>query len=234
MLSWTLGGYISDNIKIASSFFFEDETETDACDEILSKTYGSYKEKVTEAVEYFCKGFSSFPFNWKHIYNGPANSGAANLLYPEPSGMESTMTCFPYDDLYGWRGIAAENPRRKDLPLYPVEVLEKQYRLMCEEWEKGLEIIKDIPDCEFKDMAVYTYTLFKASHNQIQYYIERDGKKDIQKMQEIIKSEKELAVCALKIMLRNSSVGYEAANHYYVTRSALAEKIVQCEYLLNR
>ena len=62
------------------------------------------------------------------------------------------------------------------------------------------------------------------------YYIERDGKRDVQKMENIIKSEKKLALEALKIMLRNSSVGYEAANHYYVTRSALAEKIIQCDY----
>lgn len=231
MLSWTLGGYISDNIKIASSFFFEDDH--DEYDGILTKTYGKYKDKVKDAVKYFCKGFSEFPFNWKHIYNGPANSGVANLLYPEPSGMKSTMTCFPYDDLYTWRGIAAENPTRSDLPLYPVNVLENQYRLICKDWEKGLEIIADMPDCEFKDMAIYTYTLFKASHNQIMYYIERDGKRDVQKMENIIKSEKKLALEALKIMLRNSSVGYEAANHYYVTRSALAEKIIQCDYLLN-
>ena len=231
MLTWTLGGYVSDSIKIASSFFFEDNE--DAYDDILTKTYGKYKNTVKDAVKYFCKGFSEFPFNWKHIYNGPANSGAANLLYPEPSGMKSSMTCFPYDDLYTWRGIAAENPTRTDLPLYPVEVLENQYRLMCEDWEKGLNVISDMPDCEFKDMAIYTYTLFKASHNQIMYYIERDGEKNIHKIKDIIKSEKELAISALKIMLKNSSVGYEAANHYYVTRSGLAEKIIQCDYLLD-
>ena len=37
---------------------------------------------------------------------------------------------------------------------------------------------------------------------------------------------------ALQIDLRNSAVGYEAANHYYVSRTALSEKIVQCRYLL--
>ena len=90
-----------------------------------------------------------------------------------------------------------------------------------------------MPECEFKDMAVYTYTLFKASLNQIRFYMERDGSGDTRKLKEIIKSEKELALTAYEIMLRNSAVGYEASNHYYVTRSMLAEKVVQCNYLIN-
>ena len=82
-------------------------------------------------------------------------------------------------------------------------------------------------------MAVYGYTLFKASLNQITYYILRE-KGDTEAMQEIVKSEKELALTAYEIMLRNSSVGYEAANHYYVSRSTLREKVVQCDVLLDK
>ena len=234
MLTWTLGGYISDSIKMASSYFFEDEGNTkDVYDEMLNQTYGEYGETVKEGVHHFCKGFSEYPFNWLHIYNGPSNSGVANLLYPEPSNMKGTMTCFPYDDLFGsWRGKPASNPGGDEL-LYPPEVLEVQYSKMCAEWEKGLEIIKDVPDSEFKDMAIYNYTLFKSSHNQIRYYLERDGKADKNVLADIVKSEKELAIKAYKIMLKNASVGYEAANHYYVTRANLEEKIVQCDYLLD-
>lgn len=234
MLAWTLGGYISDNIKMASSYFFEDEmSDTDAYDEILGRTYGEYANVIKSAVSHFCKGFSAYPFNTMHIYCGPSNAGAANLFYPKPSGMSGTMTCFPYDDLYGtWRGKSVSNPEDEDY-LYPPEVLEKQYGLICDEWEKGLEVIKELPDCEFKDMAIYNYTLFKSSHNQIRYYLQRDGAADRACINEIIKSEKELAIKAYKIMLKNAAVGYEAANHYYVTRANLCEKIVQCEYLLN-
>ena len=81
-------------------------------------------------------------------------------------------------------------------------------------------------------MATYGYTLFKASLNQIRYYLLRDGEPDKAKMDEIVKSDKELALTAYEIMLRNSSVGYEAANHYYVTRASFMEKVVNCDYLL--
>ena len=43
---------------------------------------------------------------------------------------------------------------------------------------------------------------------------------------------RELALLAYRIMLRNAAVGFEAANHYYATRSNLIEKVVQCDYLL--
>ena len=87
--------------------------------------------------------------------------------------------------------------------------------------------------CEFYDMAVYGYTLFKGALNQITYYILRE-KGDKTAMNEIVKSEKNLALTAYEIMLRNSSVGYEVANHYYVSRSTLREKIVQCDVLLSK
>ncbi len=235
MLSWTLGGYISDSIKIASSYFFEDESLTeDAYDNVLTMPYGEYAETVKKASTLFCRGFANYPFNIYHLYRGPSNAGVASLLYPEPSNMRATTTCFAYDDIKGWCARHPGDDTKGWPELYTGEIIAKQYELICNDWEKGLEIIKDMPDCEFKDMAYYGYTLFKASYNQTAYYLERDGDANRDIMNELVKSELELAVIAYKIMLKNAAVGYEAANHYYVTRSSLAEKIIQCEYLLNK
>lgn len=234
MLSWTLGGYLSDNIKIASGYFFEDEmTKDNIYDSVLMETYGEFSKTVKKAVNCFCKGFREYPFNWKHIYFGPSNAGSANLLYPEKSGMKATMTCYPYDDIETWRGVPAKYHVSEQERLYSAKTLKSQYMKVYTEWEKGMELIKDMPICEFKDMAEYCYTLFKASFNQVSFYIERNDKNDFRKLREIVKDEMNLAVNAYKIMLRNCAVGYEAANHYYVTRGMLAEKIVQCDYLLN-
>ncbi|MBO5955779.1 MAG: hypothetical protein J6Q10_03150 [Clostridia bacterium] len=222
MLSWTLGGYISDNIKIASAYFFEDtENSENPYDVVLSNSYGEYAESVRKAVNHFCKGFLEYPFDVRHIYDGPSNSGAANIIYDEPTGLNATMTCYPHDDLKDWCG-----------PVYTPEILEGQYVKLCEEWEKGLACLEDMPVCEFKDMATYGYTLFKASLNQIRYYMLRDGKPDKAKMDELVRSDKELALMAYEILLRNSAVGYEAANHYYVTRTSFMEKVINCDYLL--
>ncbi len=224
MLSWTLGGYISDNIKIASAYFFEDtENHEDPYETVLKNSYGEYAGTVKKAVQHFCRGFSEYPFDMMHIYDGPSNSGVANLLYPEPSGIKPTMTCFPYDDVMDWCA-----------DVYTPEILESQYGKVCAEWEKGLAILEKMPTCEFKDMALYGYSLFKGALNQIRYYILRDNAPDKAAMDEIVKSEKELAIMAYEIMLRNSAVGYEAANHYYVTRTSFIEKVINCDYLLSR
>ncbi len=222
MLSWTLGGYVSDNIKIASGYFFEDEAVKNAYMSMLEITYGDYADKVKQAVSDFCKGFAEYPFDCQHIYHGPSNAGAANIIYTEPTGMKATMTCYPYDDLDTWCAN-----------VYPPDILKSQYEKLCYHWENGLEHIKDMPDCEFKDMAVYGYTLFKSSLNQIKYYMLRNKDAFTPEMNKIIKDEKNLALDAYEIMLRNSAVGYEAANHYYVTRSSLMEKIINCDYILS-
>ena len=231
LLSWTLGGYISDNIKIASSYFFEEEcVKTDAYTTVLERNYGPYAEQVREAVSHFCRGFDEYPFNVWHAYRSPCNSGVANLLYPQPSGMKATMTGFPYDDMEGWCGARPRDGREGTA--YPPEILEDQYRKLCEHWEKGLKVLTGMPRCEFYDMALYGYTLFKSTYNHIRYVRQRDGERNEAIMREAVASERELAVLAYRIMLRNAAVGFEAANHYYVTRANLTEKIVQCDYLL--
>ena len=232
MLSWTLGGYISDNIKLASAYFFEDENgnAADSYDRMLTRLYGPFAEKVKLAANHFCKGFGEYPFHVWHIYRGPSNAGVANLLYPEPTGLKATMTCYPYDDVTGWcAGYPGDD--REGTP-YPPDVLMDQYKKVCDEWEIGLKLLEGMPVCEFSDMAYYGYTLFKSTYNQIHYYLQRDGERNSDILRTLVLSEKELALMAYQIMLRNSAVGFEAANQYYVTRSMLMEKVVQCDYLL--
>lgn len=224
MLSWTLGGYPSDNISIASSFFFSDNDKTGetAYDDVLNNAYGKHASTIKKAASLFSKAFSEFPFDIETAYVGPQNLGVANILFEQPSGFDATMTCYPYDDLDLWRSV------------YPRDVFAHQLEKLCNEWEKGLELIEDIPDCEFKDMSFYGYSLFKASYNQVKYYIERDGSKNKVRMKQIIREEQKLASFVYGIMQRNYTIGYEAANHYYVTKTMLLEKIIQCEYLLNK
>ena len=234
MLSWTLGGYISDNIKIAASYFFEEEdsSTTETYEQTLSRVYGPYADKVKHAVNHFCRGFGEYPFQVWHIYRGPSNAGVANLLYPEPTGLKATMTCYPYDDVTGWCA-GYQDDAREGAP-YPPEILKDQYRKVYEEWEKGLELLDGMPVCEFYDMAVYGYTLFRSTYNQISYYLQRDGERNENVIRKLVESEKDLALRAYSVMLRNSAVGFEAANQYYVTRSMLMEKVVQCDYLLSQ
>ncbi len=221
-LSWTLGGYLSDNLKIASSYFFEEERDSnpDQYLAVLKEEYGVYSDAVRKAVHFFSEGFSEYPFCLSHIYLGPSNLGTANLFFEKKTGCSATMTAFPYDDTKAWSGIYSE------------DILIAQYEKLCSLWEKGLDEIKDMPVCEFKDMSYYSYSLFRSSLNQLRYYQLRDSGGDKRKMAEIVKEEMELAKSVYQIMVRNCCIGYEAANHYYASKTMIAEKIVQCDFMI--
>ena len=223
-LSWTLGGYMSDNLNIASSYFFRDDenNDTDVYTDVLKTRYGEQHEMVKKAAKYFSDGFREYPFCVNHIYYGPSNMGCANIFFEEPSKMTATMTAFPYDDTKRWGGELS------------IDVMISQYEKLCTLWEKGLEFIKDMPMCEFCDMAHYGYSLFRSSLNQLRYYKNRDENGCGYETDYIVKAEMELAKDVYKLMVRNCCIGYEAANHYYVSKTMVAEKLIQCEFLLSK
>ena len=128
------------------------------------------------------------------------------------------MTGFAYDDLTMWRGI------------YPEDVFENQYRLMCEKWAEGLHVLESVENEELKIMAESTYIQLKASYNQI-CFIRARNQGNIEKMLSLIQEEQKLAVRLHEIMQQYPTVGFEAANHYYYTQGMLKEKAVNCAYL---
>lgn len=229
MLSWTLGGYPSPNIKIVAELFFAENGKVNPdFDRVYKSLYGADAEVVKKASDIFSEAFKEFPFHIDTLYVGPQNGGVSNLMYLEPTKQRATMTCFAYDDLEHWRAV------------YPEDVFENQFDRLCKIWESGLELIKDMKDCEFKDIAYATYIQFKSSYNQVRFIRLRvayiSGNEDTKKseMCEILKKEKELAIDLFRIMRKNPAVGFEAANHYYYTQGMLKEKVLNCEYLLNK
>ncbi len=216
MLSWTLGGYPSINLKIACECLRDNSSET--YDRLLKEEFGDYADTVKRAVSIFSDAFREFPFHIRTLYNGPQNGGPSNLLFEEETGFNSTMTGFTYDDLDSWRSI------------YPEDVFVNQFKKLSDKWKEGLDIIEDMPDCEFKQTALGGFLLFNSSYNQAMYVVARRND-DKQKMLEAVLKEKNNALLMLDIMKKNPSFGYEAANHYYFNKGMLAEKVICCDYL---
>ena len=211
MLSWTLGGYPSRNIMHAAKYFAENY---DA--QVLEET-----ETQQQAVQLFSEAFQEFPFHLHTIYNGPQNGGPSNLLFLKPTGYQSTMTCYAYDDIDYWRSI------------YPREVFESQLDKLTRKWKEGLEILEKESDSgELELMANAAYCLFKSSLNQFRFYLARE-KGDTARM---ILAAQEEAACARKmlaLMNRNASIGFEAANHYYYSKGCLCEKVLNCSHIIS-
>ena len=207
LLSWTLGGYPSHSIAHAARYFYEN------CSEIPETA------AVKQAAECFVEAFREYPFHVETLYNGPQNAGPASLLYTEPTGYHATMTCYTYDDLEKWRSI------------YPEDVYEAQYKKLCEKWEKGLQLLDGEPDGETVQMAQGAYCVFKAGYNQIRFYRAR-AKGDKARMRALAAEELEVTQKMLGLMNKNAAIGFEAANHYYYSKGELAEKIVNCRYIM--
>ena len=145
LLSWTLGGYPCGNVAHAAKYFYE---RCEMPEESLN---------IKKAAALFAEAFKEFPFHIKSLYRGPQNAGPSNLMFETPTGYDSTMTCFAYDDLEHWRSI------------YPVEVYENQFSALCQKWERGLELLKNEPMNETILMAQAAYCLFASSLNQIRF-----------------------------------------------------------------
>ncbi|MBE5868048.1 MAG: hypothetical protein E7293_03700 [Lachnospiraceae bacterium] len=225
MLSWTLGGYPSPNIRIVSELFFDTEGTEDSCIDIYKTLYGQYSKNVREATDIFSDAFREFPFDIDTLYFGPQNGGVSNPLFLQPTGFSSTMTCYAYDDLKRWRSI------------YPEEIFENQFKVLSEKWAVGLQKLQPLPECELKDIAYCTYAQFKSSWNQIRFirtrerYVTNPDGSDQKLLLEILEDEIKLATAVCAIMKRNPSIGYEAANHYYYTQGMLMEKVINCCWL---
>lgn len=209
-LSWTLGGYPSANLLYACKYFFE------------NAKIPQISENMKKATKIFSDAFNDFPSHIVTAYHGPQNAGPATLFYEKSTGYDATMTCYAYDDLRGWRGI------------YPEEVFQNQLQKLCQQWSKGLLLIEDDADSETKLMAQAGYSLFRASLNLVKFVRLRENNGTKAELYAVVLDEKENAMDMLRFMNQNPAIGFEAANHYYFSRFGICEKIINCDYLLEK
>ena len=174
---------------------------------------------AAKSAKAFSKAFAEFPFDLRSLYFGPQNPGPSNLLYPSPSGCVATMTCYSYDALDTWRAI------------YPREVYAAQWQKLSQGWHKGTELLADMPDCTYKQMALAADAIFASCYAQVRFYQARE-QGDAQAMREIAQEEMQNALALYALMQKNPHIGYEAANHYYYNKGMLAEKVINCASIL--
>ncbi|MDD3928037.1 MAG: hypothetical protein PHT33_15445, partial [bacterium] len=243
MLSWTLGGYPSLNLEMASCYYWDDVEADD--DNMLSsfavrKFGGRAASYVCEAWEQFDTAFREFPFDVNVLYLGPQNLGPANLLFEHPSGYNATMVGLPYDDLESWRSI------------YPEEIFIEQLRKLSVKWKKGLEALDEARAAAeankrstLSDLicaAQGSYLHFRSAYLQAEFVrlrwlleIKADKNERLKyrsDIRKVLKEEIELAVKLHNLVKHNSLIGFEATNHYAYTVQDLREKVINCRHLL--
>jgi hypothetical protein len=233
--SWTLGGYPSPNLEVAKEFY---SSPAESADSVLlrvaERRYGkSAAPQIVASWASFSKAFELYPYSVA-IYTIPTQHGPANLLRSKPTGVRNSMILFPQDDYKSWSGK------------YPPEVVQREFTRMADQWEQALDPFRKAIDVvpaikkrqALEDLAIAEtcFIHFRSTANQIAFYIARDAVRTpetLARMRELVKQEMELARRMYPIAKRHSVIGYEASNHYYYRPTDLAEKILNCQYLLD-
>jgi len=224
MLGWTLGGFPTPSLFVAREFYGEKiPTMSEICQKMFALEDTTLIEK---AITTLSDAFDEYPFNITTAYNAPQQMGPANRLFDEKTGFNSTMVCYPYDALDNWRSV------------FPREVYIDQMRKLSEGWTKGANMLCEAAKGKGNSMleAFVIHTLaadrhFRSVYNQARFVQSRDdGIIDT----DIIKDEISLALDVLGYMAIDSTIGYESSNHYFYTKYTLFEKIISCQYLLEK
>ena len=234
MLSWSLGGYPSENLKLFQSFKRGDNADDVLRDLALAEYGQSVVAQVREAWRACSESFKEYPYHSNTIYFGPHHMGPANPLLKLPSGYNATMVGLPYDDLKKWSSV------------YPADVWISQMAKAAEGFGRGVEILKEamqVVDDNHRSKLENLYHRaemvrihlqssaeqgrFVAARND--YYFARNNavrKAHIEAMRQACAAQRELITDALNIVVRNSSIGYESSNHYFYLPIDLVESYI--------
>jgi len=240
MLSWTLGGYPSPNLDVAKEYFYAPYPSKDAVlRKVAVRSYGpAAASSVLQAWETFSRAFKEFPYGVVAGYSIPTQHGPSNPLRLTATGYRAAMILFPYDDLQAWVGA------------YAPEVAQSQFEKMAGMWEAGLEDFRSalarVPPHQQhqarKDygIAETCWIHFRSVANQIKFYRLREQLRAKlenapairARMEQIARAEIELAKRLYAISRQDSTIGYEATNHYYYRPLDLAEKVLNCDQVI--
>jgi len=184
------------------------------------------------------------PFHGSLVYSAPMQLGPANLLWAEPTGYHATMVGFPYDDLDAWRAV------------YPPEVFVSQFEKVASGFEQAhaalaaafqerrLQLTANQRAAFLQELAVGEAAAihFRSTANQARFIIARRRLKETKsptdiesacaELERTLRAEIASARRLYAIQIRDSRIGFEASNQYYYVPADLAEKVVNCHYLL--
>ena len=242
MLGWSLGGYPSPNLEVASLLGSNKELGPEEAIESVAKSrYGAFAGDVTTAWRKYSNAFREFPYNGSLVYYAPIQSGPSNLLWPNPTGYSATMVGIAYDHLESWRAV------------YPVDVFIRQLRLVASGFEAATEDLKQATgyasngksEILHKDINIaetvachYASAANQAEFIQLRDQLLREAPDNNhiikQRIEQLLREEITLAKRMSALQRKDSRLGYEASNHYFYVPSDLDEKVLNCRYLLDR
>ena len=252
MLGWTLGGYPSPNLEVVAAVATttgttDAERVSQALHHVAERRVGpALAPALVDAWQAFSAAFSEFPYHGGLVYNAPMQLGPANPLWGEPTGYRATMVGFPYDDLDGWRQV------------YPPAIFIAQFEKVADGFDQALATIRtriagleaDVSSARWAALAAELRVAeaaalhFRSTANQARFVQARqslaaatspaDRASLARQLETCLRRELDLAVRLHALQSVDSRLGFEASNQYYYVPLDLAEKVLNCQDLLNR
>ena len=242
MLGWTLGGHPSPNLEVVAELGGEEDISPDeAMRRVAERRFG---EKLAADVvlvwQHVSTAFSEFPYQGGTVYSAPLQMGPANLLFAKSTGYRATMVGIPYDDLNAWRSV------------YPADIFIQQMSKVATGFADGVKMLRQsesamqrTPPHQAKNLAQELRVMeacaihYKSVANQCRFVMIRDAieskakPETIEELRGILTDEIALAQRLRVLQQEDPRFGFEATNHYFYVAQDLAEKVLNCRYLLN-
>lgn len=252
MLGWTLGGYPSPNLEVVAAMAAGDGSQArlspeEAMQRVAARRFGAtLAPAFVQAWRAFSAAFREFPFHGGLVYNAPMQFGPSNLLWGEPTGYHATMVGFPYDDLDGWRQV------------YPVATFIGQFEKVADGFEHALGSLRHTVaqhasgltaavrrTCARELSVAEAAALhFRTVANQARFVAARQALATAKSadaaapwltaIEQVLRAELDLARRLHELQRRDSRLGFEASNQYFFIPADLAEKVINCQDLLER
>ncbi|MDO5554473.1 MAG: GDSL-type esterase/lipase family protein [Planctomycetia bacterium] len=245
MLSWSLGGYPSMNLKVAERFATDEQPDTDKIlNDLASDLYTEAgREQARLGWSTASAAFSEIPIGpASNVYSGPFYLGPANQLCLRPWPTWATMVCFSFDSIDAWRGP------------YPRDVYASQCRkagtgllAAAEQLQTAADFASPERQREALDQVRYTRAgglVYSSIANQSDFIILRDqwldpATEDSQKkelasqMAALVRDEIKLAKEMFVLCREDSRIGFEASCQYWFVPQDLIEKVIACYSILD-
>ncbi len=225
-MTWTMGGFPSPAFRM-----FAEMTRADApipeYHDMVTRYYPTPERgALLTALAALDRAFEEFPFSVASMYDGPQHMGPALPLWETPTGWRACMVGPVYDDMQTCSGG------------YPIDLYLRQYEKLVAGWEQGYKLLtaayegktptKD--EALLLDCAEVALLHFTSARNHLRYITARPKFKKA--VTALIREEEALAIREAELMSKNPTIGFEATNHYFFTRTDLFEKVLCCRHLL--
>ena len=241
MLSWSLGGYPSENLKLFQSFRKGVDASL-AIEQLALSEYGAKAGPIVREAWHACsEGFKNYPYHIHTVYYGPHHKGPSNPFYTTPTTFNPTMVFgFPYDN---WKRWCAVYPLDVWIGLMEqsaqgfadgVELLKKAYATAGKKYREGVAVQLNRAEAVriHLQSAAEQGRFFEARDRMLNSDDPAERKECKEIMIKACEAEQELVKAMLPVLSSDSTIAFESANQYFYITADLIEAYISIDYAL--